>query len=570
MIGYPETVRLHESSMRTQHSTALGASVLLLLLTFLLPMERPYRLDGDVGYQAFSARQYAKGETPHFYSVRFADPRDLSRNIVTPLTTWPPGWSAIFVPAFSAGLAPGKAARLLALLVACIGLFGWWRIGIALKLPDWPLLLSLCLAAMYPLRSGANEEMVGGDLLVFALLPWLLLTALRISQREEAPRWPVLLLWSFCAGAIYWFKYSGILPAIGLWLFLMLHAWSIMRRQPTRWLLLAVASGLCLIAPVLALKQWNTGRAGADLLEAASASLRPELSIARFLSLCEETLRNASGTLFSAGLFTERITPRLPGALGWMLRLPGLLLMPCLVYAVFRHYGWRMAAMASAIIAVPLAAFPMLTFVSGLPFPSDATRYTLPFWIFLEMLCLGLLWQAGSSKLLRLLVVVQALCFSYTPLNAMREAWAVHRQPRYEASAASLYAPHLSTQGVVDIHRQLTSLRRSPEDIIVPLNYWLGMDGWLEFGGRLLPLTNFDLPLMATHQRIGASYLASEPFHSSRPLRVMLVATDPYRRNDFIAIRDRAMARFPAAQWQQVSVGRAPQTEIWYADVAAR
>src|SRR5579871_3463535 len=100
----------------------------VILVCFGLFLGRPYSVLSDVGYQAFSARQYADHYTTVFNSVRLVDPRDLAKDTVTYLNAWAPAWSALFFTAFKAGLSAGKAGRLLGFLISVAGAIGWLRI----------------------------------------------------------------------------------------------------------------------------------------------------------------------------------------------------------------------------------------------------------------------------------------------------------------------------------------------------------------------------------------------------------------------------------------------------------
>jgi hypothetical protein len=92
------------------------------------------------------------------------------------------------------------------------------------------------------------------------------------------------------------------------------------------------------------------------------------------------------------------------------------------------------------------------------------------------------------------------------------------------------------------------------------------METWLVLPGRLLPLTNFDLPLVRTQGTAGANYFAAAPFRSSRPQRVMLVLADPYARPEAAAEQAAIRNRFaPPDRWQRVIDDPEDRVAVWTA-----
>ena len=128
---------LHLVSVRLR-PVLLAASV--LAVCFLLYLRRPYSVVSDVGYQAFSAWQYAHHQVPHFLSVQLVSPRDLAKDIECPLTFWTPCWTFLFFLAFKMGLSAGTAGRLMAFLFSLIGSLGWvWVVSVLRLKGRWSL-----------------------------------------------------------------------------------------------------------------------------------------------------------------------------------------------------------------------------------------------------------------------------------------------------------------------------------------------------------------------------------------------------------------------------------------------
>ena len=196
-----------------------AVAVALIAACFGLWLVRPYSVLSDTGYQALSARQYVDHYTPVFNTVRLVNPRDLSKDVISPLTAWSPSWTAMFAFAFKSGLSVGTAGRLIALLLSLMGTLGWVRMSSVVGLKGRWRMAGIVCAALYCLRTGTMSKTGAGDQIIFAVAPWLLLAALPLAvplpgaMRKIVP-WTILL--SVALGSVYWLKYSGIFLSIAV------------------------------------------------------------------------------------------------------------------------------------------------------------------------------------------------------------------------------------------------------------------------------------------------------------------------------------------------------------------
>jgi hypothetical protein len=169
-------------------------------------------------------------------------------------------------------------------------------------------------------------------------------------------------------------------------------------------------------------------------------------------------------------------------------------------------------------------------------------------------------------------VGIQLLLFLWTPYSAVQDyLFMTYRRPPYRPSSANLYVPDISRYGTVKIDAAVRSQLRGPFDLVAPATYSnrsFGIDMWIEFGGRLLPLTIFDEPLIKTHGKEGASFYGSTPFFTSRPLRVVLVASNIFERTDFPQLVQHIKDRFTQArQWVRGPLDPDGRIEIWVTDL---
>jgi hypothetical protein len=146
-----------------------------------------------------------------------------------------------------------------------------------------------------------------------------------------------------------------------------------------------------------------------------------------------------------------------------------------------------------------------------------------------------------------------------------------YQRPPYQPSAAGLWVPDLSRFGTRQIVADVKSELRGPQDVVVPATYSnrsFGVDEWIEFGGRLLPLTIFDEPLARTHGKDGANYYAKTAFTTSRPLRLVLVASNIFERPDFSELVQNIKNRFVQARvWNQGPIDPDGRVQIWVTEL---
>jgi hypothetical protein len=558
--------------------------VLLLIVTsFLLYIRRPYSLASDIAYQAFSAQQYVEHLVPTVNTLRLVNPRDLSQDVQTSMTFWAPAWPYLFAAAFKAGLAPGPAGRTLAVLFSIAGAIGWlWVISLIGLRGAWKI-AGAVLACLYCLRTGIVSSLGAGDLLIYVVAPWLLGASLLIGERlRSGVNWRTaarMALLCLALGGVYWLKYSGIFLSIPVFCALQLAH---LRGRPRPAALLGVFA-LCAAAlalPVLANRAYNYQKKGTDLMEAAMPHSPPR-TMERFRLLSTNNFYYASTVLFSPEPGVMRVTRQESPTVELIARLPGMVLLVVFLYLLYVHPATYLRDLTALVLIIPLIGFPVLSFIAGVQFIVSIGRCCEPFWILAELFILLLLSQtskpigAGISPARAILATtagIQLLFLLWIPFNAVQDyLFMTYRRPPYQAGSADLFIPDLSRFGTRQIDADVKSQMRGPNDLVVPATYSnrsFGIDLWIEFGGRLLPLTTFTDPLRATHGEDGAKFYGSTPFATSRPLRVILVASNIFERSDFPQLVQHIKDRFvQARQWIRGPLDPDGRVQIWVADL---
>lgn len=561
-------------------------AVAVVGLCFLLYIARPFSIVSDLGYQAFSARQYFDRYTPQFASIRLVDTQDLARDVVTPLITWAPTWNALYLVAYKAGLSPGTAGRVLALLLSLTGALGWARVVSLVGLRGGWKAAGIVLASLYCLRAGSVTKASTGDIIIYAVAPWLLVAASSLSvplvsgaRKRLAFRTVILCL---ALGFVYWLKYNGIFVSIAILIALLIEQFrSVIRTRLLSSLALMALYGAAFAAPAIALKEYNYSRSGTDVIE-SSARYSVRRTPQRLVGFFRETAFRAPAILFSPEDGIDWIAgTTLLTARAWFVRVPGLVLLFLFFYLTVRTPASWIRNVTVLCGAVPLVVLPFLSFVSGSRYTFSMGRFIEPYWILLELMVLKLLAEpprVESPRLrmarhaLALTTAIQMTLFLWIPYTDVREIWVIYHSPArtYQISAANLWDSDLSRYGTRDIVKSVKSLLHGPNDVIVPAIYSthaFGTDTMIEFeGSRMLPLNFFHM--FQPHGVPGSGYNSSEPLRSSAPLRIILVAPDPYNLADFRQSTERVMRRFPQVrQWNPGPVDPHGRTWIWVGEI---
>jgi hypothetical protein len=560
-------------------------AVAVVAISFCLFLGRPFSVISDIGYQAFSARQYVAHLAP-FNSLRLVNPRDLSKDLLAPLTNWSPSWTALYALAFRMGLSAGKAGRLLALLCSLTGAAGWVRVVRMSGLKGRWRIVAIVVAALYCLRVGSVTRTGAGDQIVYAVAPWLIIAAapLSVPFRDPARRRLIVQTTLLCLalGSVYWLKYSGIFLSLAILATVLFEQFrGLVRTRIVSVILLGALYGTAFVVPILRLKAYNYSRSGSDFIE-SSARSSPPRDLTRLTHILADTAYYVSPTLFSAASGAERISETDQSVRSWVVRVPGLVLLLVFFYLMARQPPGYLRNLTILTGLIPLAAIPALSFLGGAQFNFAMSRLCEPYWILLEIQIFWLWSQPQDRRsavyrnariLLGLATAFQLALLLWIPYDAAKEALKIVRTPAYQTGAEDLWDTDLSKYGTRDIEERVKSLIHSPHDVIVPATYSdrsFATDTMLEFGGRLLPLSPGFVPLRETHGKGGANYFSDTPFVSSEPLRVILVTADPYSWDGFQESVRRVMRRFTQVrEWTPGPPDPHGRTHIWVGQILA-
>ncbi len=210
--------------MTTANQLSLLAALSGLLVIGAVS-KTPQGLYSDPAWQLESMQQYMEGISPSINHTVNPLPQDLSTNVTSWGTWWPPGTQLLVYPLARHLLPLGTVVRILTATALFIGAIGWAR---WIALFDLPSALQTSIVFLFPwIRYSSNPLFLySPEILLFATAPWFLLAVWTITyrwwmrDRFEPWQWFFTAFLGLALGLRYWLKYSGVLLSLGLVTFL--------------------------------------------------------------------------------------------------------------------------------------------------------------------------------------------------------------------------------------------------------------------------------------------------------------------------------------------------------------
>jgi hypothetical protein len=582
--GIARQSRLTQVAIALEYRRYVPALAVILAVLFIAASVFPYQIVGDAAYQIKTVQQYWAGQSPAPNVLRFANPSDLSADQDTWLFWWPPLPTIIFAGVLFAKWPIGPTVRVFVYLITLLGSIGWMQVALLLPLSRRARMLGLAAVVVAALTLHTPYELDTFDVFSFALQPWLFLAALRLRLHEPFSSWRGLRLAGLCfaLGAVYWVKFSAVLGAVALLVFVFWQVAQAPLRSGLRLFLISAGAAVFVI-PIWLLNLLNRLYSGSATIISSHIAFGAQPSWKQLF------LYSAGGpglSLFGVGMtwnhFLGKFLPNyhpehaIIAPLGYVGLIGSGLLIATLLWSR-RRLNRNLVVLAILTAVVPSAALSYMMLRTGVVYPLIGTRHVLPYWVFLEFLAVGMFsdWLDKPHHFPTMVLVLAVCAYVIVPLGYdcyrfFRFQVLRHVPQSYTSSRNRLSVQTLSQSNAARIGKLVSSNLRDPRDLVVMATTHLGMDSWLEIPQRMMPLTSFWGPLQRQFGSEGTSIAGKSPLRSSRNLRVILVVSNLYPQPDHAAMIRSIMARFPQAhRWITVEdhSGENSDASLWYADL---
>lgn len=580
-------------------------ALFIATLFFLISSFYPYEINCDVAFQLKSVQQWLKAESNLFNSVVVPKTADLSKDVQSCITVFPPGVPLFFMPMVALGLPLGVAAKFTAYALFILGCLGWIKLANTLQ-ASFPA--KIIFSLMLPLYSVAiaNVNVLYGDVLPFGIMPWLFLYTLYVSrcfQSANKAYGPVVVnscVSGILLGSVFWLKYSAFLVSLGLLLYLAICFLFFESKYSfkKRFLLLVIcAVSFLSLVFIFVLSNKHFSRILFHMLDykyvkdavyirGSPGTMGPQLLIS-LLGSPGLALSQSHGWLSHIILFSDSIFPffrsldfyqrAIPLAIAG---IPGTLIFFWLLLYSVNIFGKRIFIFACCITFVPFVLLGYISNISGLNILIfHSNRFVSAFFVFTQILLIGALCRIFSktrSTKMRVFISFVFVVFFLVPslfhlAYFVKNSIAERLGHKYITTENRIYVPTLSETNVKSTVDKINSVIKSPGDVVILAVmdcYGSSREPWLEIKQRSLPLSyDFDY-LSFTPEVEGADLNSTAIFRTSRGLRVIIVISKTLENKEGILLK--LKQRFPQAKaWNHIEDGTDVNAliSIWYSDL---
>ena len=569
----------------------------LATLLFTVSLIHPFRIDADSAFQIKSVQQWLRGESSLLNAVVLPSPQDISKDVQAWTLWWSPGVPLFFLPLIAIGLPLGIAAKITVYCFFLLGCLGWLKLADAIQCNFPTKLLIAFTLPIYSITIASVTELIG-DVIPFGIMPWLFLYTLYVSfrfQSQESNYKQTVMhsgILGVMLGTVYWLKSSAFLVSLGIGLYLGVCLLFLKYKHSLskRLLLLGIFT-VGLLIPFISLNLLNQYLTGMNTAMAQNVEFfKPGPAtqglglLCSFLGSIGLALFQAYGWLMHLIYFSDRVIPffaswgpgerEIPLAIAG---IPGTVVVIWLLFYSRKLYDKSVFILCCCITFVPFLLLSYLTAKVGFNFIVHSSRYTSAFFIFTQLLLVSAYIHyfqnnyKPAAKFLAVIILIFFLIFPkfFTVWNFAKNFVFERIGEHYITTENKLYVPVLSKVNVKSVVEQIDSVVKSPQDIVVlALDEAAPFGAWLEIKQRTLPLVDAWGPLVQTHGTEGANLRASSKFTTSKDLRVILVVSKSFEKDDKIPLQ--VKQRFPQAKdWIQVKEPKSGEASvsIWYADL---
>lgn len=607
----------HRFLSRYHRSVTYLTLFFLVTLIFTLSTTFPFELNSDISFQIKSVQQLLRGESQLLNFVAVPNPKDLSQDVQFWISQWSPGIPIFFLPLIAIGLPLGVAGRLGAYILFLSGCVGWIKIADKIQTSIYAKLL---LALTLPLYAITPEGVGGavrlqGDLLPFAVFPWLTLYTLNLSLSFKSGKqtYRQLILHTgilgFLTGAVYWLKYTGLPGAVGLFVYLVLCYLVLpspsicsLRKRLYLAAIYAFSLGIPVICLILSDRYLSGISAVANVLVSESPTAAAQYGGTKYpkhihgiegVGLLISLLGSPGLALFQTEFWLRQKIEILSSQLSnvvmiipflkyfaikqnnlkiAMAGIPGTVALIYVFLNSKKIYSRQIILLGLCITFIPFLLFAHISSRVGFNalIGLHTVRYMSPFLIFAEIIFLGVcihfIFKSSKIKLKTIFTLVLIAFFVLPNIFILDRANGFTRATSYSkfvTTANNLHGNSLSKNNEQSVVDTIDALIRSPQDIVV-LALPSDSSSWLELKHRSFPYAA--LRKGQYGGTLGRLYGSQKFFTTSKDLRVILVISKYFDKRE--AGASLVKMRFAqAGEWNSIPTDSDTLVNIWFTDI---
>ncbi len=563
---------------------AIALFLLTLLFVSLLPL--PYFIHADASTSLKSSQQFVQGLTHRLGDLWLPDIDDLSQDQSFWVVWFSPGTAFLYYPLLALGLPLGLSAKITSYLLMISGCGGWLAVAKKLKLPQTVLMLFALALPSYAI-SVSGTRLWTGEIVVFAIMPWVYQFGLRLVQSWQQPNlswsrilWHTAIL-GFFLGSSYFLKYSAVIPAVSFCIYVVIEILFVSGKSrfttPQKLIMIGLGFGTFIIVPlVLSFLNAHFSDTASYIDESIAANFSPDHPRGIYLLIA---LVSAPGLyLFQASqfwihliFFSDSWIPFFR-EIAFEQRLIPLTIVTFPIGLLFFILCWRYRhgfSRSHWLLFITLGYLPFLplAYLSqkiGYNYLVFNTRHGVGHSLIIEVLMLAIFWRIfkglkkrgqlhwKSINFVKLFAIFSLFYIIPNSFHIMHfiSAHQLKFPKNYIANTTEIYNPSLSLVNSKIVVDTVDRFRKNERDIIVlAMNESSAFDAWLDFDGRVLPIAFADELFRSALQSDALNIHSDRPFFTTEPLRIILVTSKSIAAD---------------ADWLNLIQGRFPQAVTWY------
>ena len=572
-------------------------NALIIVSIALVAARYPHHIEYDAAIQLKAVQQWLQGSSASFNSLAIPNPANLATTLQSWIVWWPPGLPLIATILMAIGLPVGTAVKLMSLGLFLSGSLGCLALARCLRVPavvQWLLAITLPFYWLGLSIAYTASRLTSGDGVAFAVMPWLFVYALYVTNHLDRPLSRGLLFnsWGLCLllGSVYWLKYSAFLGAAAIIMAMSLHYLAIPNPSLPRRLGIIASWGLCFVLPFLVLTGLNQTLSGDAIAISQYANqydsvgtpqqFHPLFLVINALGAIGLTFFQMADVIshlvyFSGLPIVNQLSPPAKQILLMAIASSLSLLSLWLLYRARHLYQRNVLLMAWCLVGMlPIVLIYLSVKVNYNFFTHDnSPRYLFSSFVFLQILIMASFYRVmvQAKPAIKVAGIALFMVFFLLPTGFSMASFVKNyiyesSESRYISSDTQTYIPTFSTTNAQRAIAAIDQVLESPDDVIVlafpeepgPYGAWLALSH-----RRVIPMIGQFTSALGNTIRTATTY------QTAQTLNVILVVQSPLQFSTTQDLAKSLMQRFPQAQtWQMLPTPPEVRFRLWKATLS--